>query len=59
MPRPEVGPEGWQALTIWREMGFQLDYSALPWLIERHGIQDAEALVDLLLVIRDTRSTVQ
>ena len=59
MPRPEVGAAEWQALKVWSEMGHQLDFGALPWLIERHGIQDAEALVDLLLVIRDTRSTVQ
>lgn len=59
VPVPPIDTDNAIALRVWRDMGYQLDYAALPWLIERYGVQDSEALVDRLLVIRDTRSTVE
>jgi hypothetical protein len=43
-------------VQIWNECG-GIDWSALPIMVEMHGITDVETLVAELLAIRDFQGT--
>ena len=58
-PCPAIDELGAQAIAVWNALGGEIDYAALPWLIEQYGIPDSAALQSALLVIRDTLQEVR
>lgn len=55
VPPPPLTDGEYLALRVWREMGHRIDWNALPFLLERHAVEDSDQLVEQLLIIRDTR----
>lgn len=53
-PVPDLDAGGEEALRVWNDMGGEIDYAALPWLLERHGVLDVDALLMRLITIRNT-----
>jgi len=45
-----------RAVEVWNMLGGELDWTALPILVELLAIQDADTLIRDLLVIRDEQA---
>ena len=41
------------ALRVWKKLGGELNWAALPVLIELYEVEDPEALIDDLTTLRD------
>lgn len=44
------------AMRIWHKLGREINWNALPVLIELYDVQDPEALIDDLIAIQDQLS---
>lgn len=56
LPQPRDIPDGAQlAIQIWNQMGGEMQWTALPFLSDLHGIDDPELLIAQLIAIRDVQ----
>jgi hypothetical protein len=53
MPAGPVPDESRQALLAWNLMGGTIDWQALPWVADYLGIDDLDAAILDMIVIRD------